>query len=95
MAQRLVDIIREKGYEYGLKFNEKKLEMMTINGAEKILAADGSYIKQKDVMVYLGSVIAKDGSIRTELSRRIGSANQAFNELERLWKYASISITRN
>ena len=28
VAQRLVDIIREKGFQYGLEFHEKKLEMM-------------------------------------------------------------------
>ena len=68
--------------------------MMIINGTEKILSSDGSYIKRKDAVVYLGSVTSKDSSIQTELSRRIGLANQAFNKLERLWKKTSISITR-
>ena len=93
-AQRMVDIIREKGFEYGLEFNEKKLEMMTINGNETILAANGSRIKQKDSMVYLGSILSADGRIQSELNRRIGSAGQAFNELERLWKHANVSVTR-
>ena len=45
IAQRLVQIIREKGLEYGLEFNEKKLEMMIVNGDATILSADGSRIK--------------------------------------------------
>ena len=63
IAQRVVEIIREKGLEYGLEFNEQKFEMMTINGEESISVVDGSYIKRKDVMVYLGSVISKNGSM--------------------------------
>ena len=94
IAQRLVDIIRAKGLEYGLEFNEKKLEMMVVNGDDQIFAGDGTAIKQKDSMVYLGSIISRDGRIQAELGRRIGCASQAFNELERLWKHADISITR-
>ena len=70
------------------------MEMMTINGDEKIMAADGSFIKQKDSLVYLGSVISKNGSMQTELNRRIGAANQAYYELERLWNHANVLFTR-
>ena len=89
-----MDLIRAKGREYGLEFNEDKLEMMTINGEEKIAAADGTFIKQKDSLVYLGSVISKNGSMQSELSRRIGTANQAYYELVRLWSHASVPLTR-
>ena len=71
----MVDVIREKGFEYGLEFNENKLEMMPINGDEKFIAADGSFIKQKNALVYLGNVISKNGFMQTELNCRIGAAN--------------------
>ena len=74
VAQRLMDVVREKGLEYGLEFNVKKLEMMVINGDDQIFVADGARIKQKDSMVYLGSILSKDGRIAAELGRRIGSA---------------------
>ena len=44
--------------------------------------------------MYLGSILSKDGRINSELSRRIGGAKQAFTEVERLWYYASITITK-
>ena len=94
IAQRLVDIIRLKGFEYGLELNNKKLEMMIVNGDTDIFVGDGSRIKCKDALVYLGSFLSKDGRINVELGRRIGSAKQAFNELERLWCHASVSITK-
>ena len=90
-----MDIIRAKGLEYGLEFNEKKLEMMVVNGDDPIFAVDGTAIKQKDLMLYLRSIISKDGRMQAELSRRNGCASQTFNELERLWKHANISNIRN
>ena len=89
-----MDIIRQKGLEYGLEFNEGKLEMICLNGDDRILAADGSRIRCKDSLVYLGAVLSKDGGMSAELGRRIGCVNKAFIELERPWGYASISVTK-
>jgi len=45
-------------------------------------------------MVYLGSLLAADGQIGTELARRLGMAMADFEALERVWKHASISKSR-
>ena len=51
-------------------------------------------LSRKESIVHLGNILSTDKHIQSELSRRIRSRSQAFNELERLWKHASISVTR-
>jgi hypothetical protein len=94
VAQTFVDAIRDAGEEYGLKFNEAKLEVLAVNHDGEILKEDGRPIKKKDSMNYLGGLLAADGRIASELARRIGSAEQSFKKLVRVWKRASIAKAR-
>ena len=89
-----MDIIRTRGLEYVFELNECKVAMMMINGEEAIFGAGGSRIKSKESLVYPVSILSKIGRVNAELGRRIGSASQAFNELERLWKHANVSMTK-
>ena len=43
-------------------------------------------------MGYLGCTIASDGSITTELSKRLGCAWADFQKLAQLWKHASLTL---
>ena len=42
----------------------------------------------------MGSLLLADGGLKAELSRRIGSARAAFNELVIVWKHANLSRQR-
>ena len=54
-AQEFMDVTRQIGTQYGLSFNENKLEVLSANSEGDIVAADGRALKKKDAMVYLGS----------------------------------------
>ena len=86
--------IRFQGAYYGLSFNNAKLAVLATNVDEDIFDAFGKPIKKKDRIVYLGSILSADGSVHSEVGRRIGAATQAFKELTRVWKHADISLTK-
>ena len=45
-------------------------------------------------MLYLGTTIAADGMVGSELNRRLGRAWAEFCKLRRFWKRVCISLTR-
>lgn len=53
---------------------------------------DGDLLEQVSSFVYLGSLIACNGSIDPELNRRIGKASGAFNSLNKIWYNKKISL---
>ena len=80
--------------QYGLSFNEGKLEVLRINYAGHLYKINGETIKEKEAMVYLGSLLSVDGRAQADLGRRIGAAKMAFKELEAVWRHASIKQER-
>ena len=60
-------------------------------------------LKLKDLMAstlaqtaktYLGSVIAANGSINSELNRRLGMAKDDFDAFNRVWKHANLGLKK-
>ena len=90
-AQFFMDTIQRLGAEYGLCFNDKKLEILASNIEGDVFNSLGAPILQKDKIIYLGSILSADGSVHSEVGRRIGAAASVFKELEQGWKHASIS----
>ncbi len=89
-AQAYMQCVHELGMEYGLSFNWGKLEVMTVGCADVIAKPDGSPVKHKQSMVYLGSLLSEDGYIDAELGRRIGAARADFDALSRVWRHAKV-----
>ena len=90
MVQELMDIIRVL-VEYGMNFNESKLEVLVVNYDGYIRTGTRSIIKEKNVMIYLGSLLSADGRMCAELSRRIGASKATFKELDVIWRHANLS----
>ena len=89
-VQDYMECIHEIGAEYGLSFNWGKLEVLTVRCRDVIKTPDGSAVKNKASMVYLGSLLSEDGYTELELSRRIGAARADFDALRRLWSHANV-----
>ena len=86
--------IETAGKTYGLAFNWAKLEVLPVGCACSLSMPTGEPIRQKDRMVYLGSVLSADGSSSSELNRRIGSARGEFDKLCKVWSHAGITASR-
>ena len=78
---------------YGLSLNWDKLMMICINCNPSVAEPGGNHIRISHSLIYLGGLISDDGTITTELSRRIGMAYSDFSALQRVWSHAN--ITRN
>ena len=61
---------------------------------EAMWCTAGGCLKQKDRIVYLGSLLCADGSAGGELNRRIGAARETFTKLCRVWGHTAIPTER-
>ena len=94
VLQAFMESISSVGKEYGLSFNWEKLEMLSIRTSCVVQTPDGSPVKSKDSMLYLGSLLAADGRITSELGKRLGFAQSDFTALQRVWKHSSLNRSR-
>ena len=90
IAQFHVDCIRRIGKEYGLQFNEDKLEVLAVNSHESIVNDHNVFIEPKTRIQYLGATLSSDGRVLPEVTRRIGMADHMFKQLQRVWNHADI-----
>ena len=88
--QQYMKCVAEQGKVYGLVFNWGKLETLPLNCSCSIPTPEGGFVKQKERLVYLGSVLCADGSAASELNRRIGAARGEFDKLSRIWKHSCV-----
>ena len=75
VAEYFMECISEIGAHYGMEYNWKKLEVLRVRHSGHIMLPNGSWVKEKEALVYLGSQLAADGRVETELSRRLGMAS--------------------
>ena len=87
-------VIANLGKLYGLELNWSKVEAMSKFKLEPLRNSDGREIQMKESIVYLGASVSIDGSIDSEISRRLGMAQQDFKNLSRVWNKISISKRR-
>ena len=86
--------IGEAGAQYGLVFNWSKLEALPVRTEVVIRRPDGEKVETKERMVYLGSFLAADGRISSELNRRLGLARHDFETLKTIWSHSALSTSR-
>ena len=80
------------GQEYGLQFNWSKLEALPVNTPAVIQTPDNNHVQVRSSMKYLGSLLASDGRIGSELARRLGMARAEFDTLLRVWSHAAVGM---
>ena len=90
-AEKQLACIVEIGEEYGLEMNWGKVEVLAANAEVVVRKPDGTALKQKASMTYLGALIAADGRAESELARRIGLAEAEFLKLSQVWKNSGLS----
>ena len=71
--------------------NWVKLEALCLRGAADLKQPDGTSIKTKASIVYLGSLLSADGRAGPELSRRLGLAHAEFGALQAIWGHSTMS----
>jgi len=72
--------------------NWRKVELLTVNCEGVITQPDGTTLKSKPSFIYLGSLIAADGNVSSELARRLGAAQGEFKQLNQVWRHSRLSV---
>ena len=91
---QFLECVSKVGAEYGLQLHNDKFQLLCVGNPEKVLNPDGTEIKAKEVMQYLGANLRSDGDAAAELGRRIGLAEADFIALSRVWKHSALSRSR-
>ena len=86
--QRHLDLVAKVGKGFGLELNEGKTILMRIRSDAPIFGPGGEEIQCKSNAIYLGGLLSSDGNPHTELTRRLGEAKGAFQQLCTVWNHA-------
>ena len=90
-VQKYLDCIVEVGLEYGLEMNWGKVECLASRCDPHLFRPDGQQIVCKTSIKYLGAMVCANGSIDSELGRRIGFAWSEFSKLAHVWQHTRVS----
>ena len=85
-----MDCVAAAGRRYGLSFNWSKIEALPVRTEAAIPKPGGGTVVTKQNMIYLGSMIAADGRMASELGRRIGQAKADFDTLRKVWAHSTL-----
>ena len=84
--QIVIDCLVREGRRVGLVINQEKTEIINININDPYdCTIENTPIKQVDKFKYLGTILAKDGSLNFEYKERLLKANQAMGMLKIVW----------
>ena len=90
-VQKYMDAVISTGAKYGLAINWEKVDVLSVRCFPKVQNLSGMSIVQKPSIQYLGAVISADGSIQSELNRRLGMAGADFKVLDKVWNHTNVS----
>lgn len=86
--------IQQAGENDYLCFTWRKLELLQARCEAATAKPDGNVVVSKDSIVYLGSLLSKNGKIGPELGRRLGAAKSDFCTLAKVWSHSNISMQK-
>ena len=84
--------LKQNAEKVGLRFNNKKCEVMSSPCENVELKIGNELIKTTDAFTYLGSKINNLGNANDEIRTRIGKANAAFSRMSKIFRSKHISI---
>jgi len=85
-TQKKLDDLWEESKKVGLEINPLKTEKIRVNTIiNQVLRLNGEDIKRSSDFCYLGSVMAEDGGVSTDVNVRIQKARGSFSILRKVW----------
>ena len=89
---RLLKSIEVEGGRYGMKLNKDKCEVTTFGGRPRIKFQDGSLVKIKDEVKYLGCTLNRSCDAAREVSHRICQCMIVLKRLDLFWGHSNCSL---
>ena len=93
--QALLDRLQTAAEQFGMCFAPAKCKVLLQDwiGPQPSLVLSGQPLEVVEEFTYLGSRICPGGSIKNEISSRIGKARAAFANLRHLWRRPDVSLS--
>jgi hypothetical protein len=82
------------GRRFGMELHHDKFQLLQVNADGLVHLPSGTAVPASPSMGYLGTTLAEDGRIRSELGRRIGIARADFDTLSRVWSHSALGRKR-
>ena len=90
--QSILDALKEKGKQVGLKINANKTEVMkTAKALARNICLENRIINEVDSFKYLGTTIRNDGSLEDEFAERLKRGHQTMGRLNKIWRSNRLS----
>ena len=80
------------GRTYGLSLNFDKIEALPVKCLQTIQNSDGSAVKTKECLKYLGCSLDSNGRMMGELKQKIAIARDEFNQLSKVWNHTTVFV---
>lgn len=92
--QKKLDKLIKEARKIGLEINNKKTKIMKINTPREM----GIKIKENEIeevkeFTYLGSIINIEGGTEADIEARIGKAQNAFRNLNKIWSSKELTLS--
>ena len=84
--------IENEGRKYGLLLNRTKCELLTTSRDADIKFEDGTRVKRKSEVTYLGCQINQYSNITQEISKRIGNCMAVLKKLDLFWRHCDVRV---
>ena len=85
--------IENEGKKYGLALNKNKCELLTTSLSANIQFGDGTQIKRKPEVTYLGCQINQYSNISQEIGKRIAKCMTILKRLDVFWKHCKLKTS--
>ena len=87
----LAETVKEESEEFGLRINEAKTNVMSLNGSGNVKLA-GVEIESVGKFKYLGSMIQMDDPSSCEIKVRLAVAKGVGSDLQPIWRDTKLSL---
>ena len=89
-----LDSDAQVGARYGVELHWGKFQLLQVGSDMTLIGPDGNRIEPSESITYLGTTMAADGGVGSELNRRLGRAWAEYRKLSQLWKHSTLPVLR-
>ena len=89
---KLLNRIEIEGAKYGLKWDHKKCEAISVRGITNVHFLNGDKVKEYDESKYLGCFVNNKTHAHREINKRMGDVFTTWKRLEEFWKHTDCDL---
>ena len=89
---RLLHAIEKESSYYGLKLNQDKYCVLSLNGNSRVHFLHGSLVPLTDKIIYFGGILTSHISVASKIANRISARMATWKNMDIFWKHAQCTV---